>query len=300
MPGAEESCVPLLGIRVPIADETEITASHEPVPPPGTPPPPDAGPPGFLARDVWPWLAALGILVVAGLLVWILVLRDNGNNGKVVPAVVGMQQQQAVAKLTADGFNVNVIVGPAHKPRGIVVSQVPGGGSRVGKNQKVTLHVSNGRPISIKTTPATTTASTQTTTTTQTTAQSQQVAVPDVSGQDLVSAAGQIEAAGFVAETDPVTDAATEGTVIQQDPAAGTQAAPGSIVRLSIAVGSNRPPTRVPNVVGQKASAARAALLAAKLTVKTVYKKGKTGIVLAETPTGSVPAYAQITITVGN
>jgi serine/threonine-protein kinase len=283
-----------------IADETDITASHEPVPPPGGPPPvppPDARPPAFLARDVWPWLAALGILVIAALLVWIFVLRDTGNKGKVVPAVVGMQQQQAVAKLTADGFSVNVIVGPASRPRGIVVSQIPGGGSRVGKNQKVTLHVSNGHPITV-TTAATTT--TQATTTTHTTTAVQQIAVPDVSGQDMTSAAGQIEAAGFVAETDPVTDSATEGTVIQQDPAAGTQAAAGSVVRLSIAVGSNRPSTRVPNVVGQKASAARAALLAAKLTVKTVYKQGKIGIVLAETPTGSVPAYTQITITVGS
>jgi serine/threonine-protein kinase len=253
--------------------------------------PPEPTPPRFLGDDVWPWLAALGIVVVAGLLVWIFVLRDDGNKGKIVPAVVGMQQQQAIAKLTSDGFNVNAIVAPADKPRGIVVAQSPGGGSRVGKNQRITLRISNGRSI----TPTTAAA-----TTTQTTTQSQQVAVPDVSGQDLKSATGQIEAAGFVAETDPVTDSGTEGSIIQQDPAAGTQAAVGSIVRLSVAVGSNRPPTNVPNVVGQKASAARATLVGAKLTVKTVYKKGTIGIVLAETPTGSVPAYTQITITVGN
>jgi serine/threonine-protein kinase len=278
-----------------IADETDITASHEPVPPPPVPPP-DARPPGFLARDVWPWLALLGILVIAGL-VWLFVIRDTGNKGKVVPAVVGMRQQEATAKLTAEGFNVNVIVGPADQPRDIVVSQSPGGGSRLGEGQKVTLHVSNGNPITVTTT-ATTTA--QATTTTQTTTAAQQVTVPDVSGQDMKSATGQIEAAGFVAETDPVTDSATEGSVIQQDPAAGTQAAAGSIVRLSIAIGSNRPSTTVPNVVGQKASAARATLVGAKLTVKTVYKPGKIGVVLAETPTGSVPAYTQITITVGN
>ena len=281
-----------------IADETNITAPHEPVPPPAGPPPPPGGrPPRFLADDVWPWLAALGILVVAGLLVWIFVLRDNGNEGKVVPAVVGMQQQQAITKLTAEGFSVNAIVAPADKPRGIVVSQIPGGGSRVGKNQKVTLQISNGHSIAPAATTMTTSAQTATSTTTTTT---QQIAVPDVTGQDVKSAAGQIEAAGFVAETDPVTDSAAEGSVIQQEPLAGTQAPAGSIVRLSIAVGSNRPPTNVPNVVGQKSSAARAALLGAKLTVKTVYKKGKIGIVLAETPTGSVPAYTQITIIVGN
>ncbi len=270
MPEVGESCVPLLGTP--------------------SPSPPEPTPPRFLGDDVWPWLAALGIVVVAGPLVWIFVLRDNGNKGKVVPAVVGMQQQQAIAKLTSEGFNVNAIVAPADRPRGIVVAQSPGGGSRVGKNQKVTLHISNGRSI----TP--TTATTTTTTTTQ----AQQVDVPDVSGQDMKSATGQIEAAGFVAETDPVTDSGTEGSVIQQDPASGTQAPVGSIARLSVAVGSNRPPTNVPNVVGQKASAARATLGAAKLTVKTVYKKGKIGIVLAETPTGSVPGYTQITITVGN
>jgi serine/threonine-protein kinase len=285
-----------------IADETDITASHEPVPPPAGPPPPPSGgrPPRFLADDVWPWLAALGIVVVAGLLVWIFVLRDDGNKGKVVPAVVGMQQQQAIAKLTGEGFSVNAIFGPADKPQGIVVSQIPGGGSRVGKSQKVTLHISNGRSITQTTTATTTTTPTQTTTTTATTTQAQQVAVPDVSGQDMKSATGQIEAAGFAAETDPVTDSATQGSVIQQNPAAGTQAPAGSIVRLSVAVGSNRPQTNVPNVVGQKASAARASLVGAKLTVKTVYKKGKIGIVLAETPTGSVAAYTQITITVGN
>jgi serine/threonine-protein kinase len=212
-----------------------------------------------------------------------------------------MQQQQAIAKLTSNGFSVNAIVGPADKPRGIVVSQIPGGGSRVGKNQKVTLHISNGRSITQTTTTTATTTTTQTATTaTTTTTKTQSAAVPDVSGQDLKSATGQVEAAGFVAETDPVTDSATEGTVTQQDPAAGTQAPAGSIVRLTIAVGSNRPSTNVPNVVGQKASAARATLVGAKLTVKTVYKKGKIGIVLAETPTGSVPAYTQITVTVGN
>jgi serine/threonine-protein kinase len=254
--------------------------------------PPEPTPPRFPGDDVWPWLAALGIVVVAGLLVWIFVLRDDGNKGKVVPAVVGMQQQQAIAKLTSEGFNVNAIVAPADKPRGIVVAQSPGGGSRVGKNQRITLHISNGRSITPTTTAATTTQAT--------TQQQQQVAMPDVSGQDLKSATGQIEAAGFVAETDPVTDSGAEGSIIQQDPAAGAQAPIGSIVRLSVAVGSNRPPTNVPNVVGQKASAARATLVGAKLTVKTVYKKGTIGIVLAETPTGSVPAYTQITITVGN
>jgi serine/threonine-protein kinase len=280
--------------------DTDITETHRPLPAEPAPPPVDPRPPRFLLDDVWPWLALLGVLAVAGLLVWLFVFHDRGGKGVLVPAVVGQQQQQAVSTLTRDGFNVRVLVGPAAKPRGIVVSQTPGGGSRLAHGQTVTLHVSNGRklPASGTTTAAaTTTAATTTTQTTQTTS-----AVPNVVGQDAASAAGQIEAAGFVAETDPVGGSGTAGSVTAQDPAAGGQAAAGSVVRLSVVTGSNRPQVQVPNVVGQKAAAARAALLGAKLTAKTVYKKGSAkqiGVVLAETPTGSLPVYSQVTLTVG-
>ena len=94
-----------------------------------------------------------------------------------------------------------------------------------------------------------------------------------------------------------MTDAGHRGAQSsQQDPAAG-HAGAGRQHRPPLGRGRLEPPVRrtVPNVVGQKASAARATLVGAKLTVKTVYKKGKIGIVLAETPTGSVPAYTQIT-----
>jgi beta-lactam-binding protein with PASTA domain len=118
-----------------------------------------------------------------------------------------------------------------------------------------------------------------------------------------VSGAGQVEAAGLVAETAPVTGGGTPGTVVGENPTAGSQAAAGSAVVLSIATGSNRPQVQVPNVVGQKSAAARATLLRAKLTAKTVYKKGpakSVGIVLGQAPTGAVPAYTQVTITVGS
>ncbi|MDX6485230.1 MAG: eukaryotic-like serine/threonine-protein kinase [Gaiellaceae bacterium] len=256
-------------------------------------------------RDVAPWLALLGILAVAGLLVWLFVLRNDNNKGNTVPAVVGMQQQQAISKLTDDGFNVKAIVGPAAKPRGVVVSQIPGGGSRLDKGQTVTLHVSNGHPVRAVTTPTKTTTTPTRSGTTTSSAAPATAQVPDVSGQDAASGAGQVEAAGFVAETDPGAASGTPGSIVQQDPAAGSQAAAGSVVRLSVAVGSDRPAQQVPNVVGQKASAARASLLDAKLTVKTVDKQGPAksrGVVLGQSPSagGSVPAWTQVTITVGS
>jgi serine/threonine-protein kinase len=254
--------------------------------------------------DVGPWLALFGLAVLGGLAVWFFVIHDRGNNGKLVPAVVGQPQRQAVATLTGDGLNVQEIVGPSSRPRGIVVSQKPGGGSRVASGQTVTLHVSNGHPLTAaapritNSTPTTTPTTAATTTTT-----AAQATVPDVTGQDMASAAGQIEAAGFVAETDPVPGSGTAGTITAQDPSASAQASAGSVVRLSVATGSDRPSVAVPNLTGQKAAAARATLLDAKLTTKTVYKKGPAksiGVVLAESPTGSQPRYTQVTLTVGS
>ncbi len=131
--------------------------------------------------------------------------------------------------------------------------------------------------------------------------------MPDVVGQDMASGAGQIETAGLVAETAPVTSAsAPAGQVVQEAPAAGSQAAAGSIVQLQVSAGSSQSQVQVqvPNVVGQKAGAARATLLQAKLTVRTEYRKGAqkdAGVVLVQTPAArsTAPAYTQVTITVG-
>jgi serine/threonine-protein kinase len=287
-------------------DETEITqdfgpAEPPPPPPPEAPPPGPPGPPRALIDDVWPWLALLGLLALAALLVWLFVFRGGNDKGQTVPAVVGMQQQQAIKRLQDDGYSVKVILEPANKPRDIVVSQAPGAGARLPKGGVVTLHVSNGRPLVVTTQ---TTQTTTTTATTTTTTPAAQVPVPDVVGQDMVSAAGQVEAAGFVAETQPVEASDPEGSVIAESPPGGTQAPVGSTVVLQVAVGPNRPAQPVPNVVGQKASAARAKLLGAGFTVKTEYKKGAkkyAGVVIAQRPAGtSQPKYTQVVITVGS
>lgn len=270
------------------------TQAFEPIGPPGTPPP--AGPPPrALLNDVWPWLALLGILVVAGLLVWLFVFRGHHHKSQVVPSVVGLRQQAAIRQLTGDGYSVKAIVGPAKAPRGVVAAQTPGGGSQLPKGATVRLQVSNGRRATL---PATTTTATTTTRATTTTAAAT-ATVPSVTGQDMASGAGQVEAAGFVAETDPVQGGGTPGSIVQENPAAGTQANAGGTVTLSVATPPSPPSTQIPDVTGKTAAEARAALLQAKLTVKTAYEKGQRGVVLQESPTGTAPAYTQVTITVG-
>src|SRR5438094_892137 len=102
-----------------MADETEITgtfrAPPEPPAPAGPPRGPPPGPPPALIRDIWPWLGLLGLIAVAGLLVWLFVLRGH-HHQPVVPAVVGLPRQQAIARLTKDGYAVTAILGPAAKP----------------------------------------------------------------------------------------------------------------------------------------------------------------------------------------
>jgi serine/threonine-protein kinase len=267
---------------------------------PAPPPPPPGRPPSILA-DVWPWLALLAVLAVAGLLVWLFIFNHRHHTKHVVPAVVGLEQQVAVARLKRAGYSVRVVLTAVRKkqPRGVVTSQEPGGGSQLPAGSTVALGVSNGRVLKAPPPATTTTAATTTTTRVTTTVAAPASQVPDVSGQEMAAGAGQVEAAGFVAETDPVEGGGPPGSIVQESPPGGTQGKAGETVTLGVAVPSNRPATSIPDVTGQTAAQARAALLEAKLTVKTVYKSGKAGVVLGESPTGSAPAYTQVTISVG-
>lgn len=296
MPRVAKSCG---GNEQPVEEDTQSfqTAELERAAPP---PPPPGRPPTLLA-DVWPWLALLGILAAAGLVVWLVVLNHRHHTKHVVPAVVGLQQQLAVARLKRAGYSVKVVVTAVRKPapRGVVTSQEPGGGSQLPAGSTVALGVSNGHVL--KAPPATTTTHTTTTATTRatTTVAAPTSQVPDVTGQDMAAGAGQVEAAGFVAETDPVQGSGTPGSIIQESPPGGTQGNAGETVTLGVAVPANRPTATIPDVTGKTAAEARAALLQSKLTVRTTYKSGKAGVVLGESPTGSAPAYTQVTITVG-
>lgn len=291
MPGVTESCAGNCIWMARVDDDTQAFEAVEPAAPPPPGPPPHAW-----IDDVWPWLALLGVLVVGGLLVWFFVFHNRHHAHTVVPAVVGLQQRTAISRLQADGYSVKAILGPARRPRGIVAAQSPGGGSQLPKGSTVTLHVSNGaRPAGVTTTAATTTTASTTAATTTAAAPTSQV--PDVSSDDLPAAEGQIEAAGFVTEADPVSGSGPAGSVQQQSPAGGSSAPAGSVVTIDVVRGPGS--AQVPNVVGQSAADARAALAQANLTFKTVYKHGKTGVVLAEAPTGTQPAYTQVVITVG-
>jgi serine/threonine-protein kinase len=87
------------------------------------------------------------------------------------------------------------------------------------------------------------------------------LAVPDVSGDEQADAIARLKNAGFTGSisTDQVDSLEAEGTVVQIDPAVGSQAAPDVAIRLSVSTGT----VSLPDVRGLSESAAREQLLGA-------------------------------------
>jgi eukaryotic-like serine/threonine-protein kinase len=96
------------------------------------------------------------------------------------------------------------------------------------------------------------------------------VTVPDVTGEDAVSAAAKLGAAGFdVENANEPSDTVDAGKVIRTEPSANSSVGKGSKVRLVVSSGKEQVP--VPNVVGKTEADARDTLEAAGFTAEVVY-----------------------------
>jgi serine/threonine-protein kinase len=126
-----------------------------------------------------------------------------------VPDVVGQPVATATSTLQAQGFKVSPTFVDSSEPANNVISQTPAAGQSAGKGSVVNLNVSNG--------PTTST-------------------VPDVTSQDLGAAQQTLHDSGFNSRFtyQDTTDPNSEGLVLAQDPAGGTQLKPGSTVTLSV------------------------------------------------------------------
>ena len=119
--------------------------------------------------------------------------------------------------------------------------------------------------------------------------------MPDVTGQDKDDAKKALEAKGFEVDTNTVDGGGQKDTVLSTDPAAGTQAQPGSKVTMNVSKGNQQ--NQVPNVVGQTLASAAQNLAAAGYTNLAVTGFG--GIRTASSPTRT-PATATPTPTSGS
>jgi eukaryotic-like serine/threonine-protein kinase len=226
---------------------------------------------------VWLWIA-LGVLllVLAGAAAWLLG-AFGGSHEAIVPAVVGLSQSEASAKITAVGLQVGSVAyagGPvAGIVDGSVSSQAPAQGTRVDPATKVDL-VLAGIEAAV---------------------------VPNVVGVTEAQAVITLQNAGLVAGaiTNVATTTVTPTTVIVQTPTAGVRVNKGSSVQLQIA----QTPTTVavPDVTNRTRADATAVLQNAGFAVTVVRRASTTvasGRVVDQSPTGGVAAQPGSTVTI--
>jgi eukaryotic-like serine/threonine-protein kinase len=222
------------------------------------------------------WVALLVGLIVAGAIVAGLLL--TGKDKVQVPNVVGSPQAESEILLKRKGLSTDVTMKESPtQPKGTVIGQDPGGGSRVPKGSVVGLTVSAG--------PGT-------------------ARVPDLAGRGRNEARKQLTDLGFnVAEERATSDTITENRVISTRPPFGQELDKGSQVVLVISSGKER--VAVPKVVDLTEDEARSTLeaLGFKVTAKEqeTDDSAKVGQVLSQDPaaTANRAKGSTVTITVG-
>ena len=218
------------------------------------PPVPPVGPAGPASRKRWPWIL-LGALALIGL---ILLLFSVLSPKRVqVPNVVTSSVSVATTRLQGDGFEVVPVRDNSDKPRNTVIGQEPAGGTTVDEGARVTITVSEGRPL---------------------------VNVPDVVGDGRLQARRTLTSAGFkVQETRAASPSVAEGRVISQSPDGDSVKESGGVVKIEISSGPER--VVVPSVVGRTTEQARSALDAFKVVVEEKEDdEADPGTVIAQDP----------------
>jgi serine/threonine-protein kinase len=212
-------------------------------------------------RRYLPWIliAILGLLIIVGLVLWYVTRSET----KTVPTVVGLSVEGAVNQLQNDGFKVQIARQSSSRPAGVVFGQNPAGGASANKGTTVHLLVSAGPSM---------------------------VTVPNVVGLAQVAARDMLVNAGFSVTTAQVSSDQPVGTVVAQDPAAGSRTAPGTKVRINVSKGIAG--VQVPNEVGKSVADATAALEAAGFKVATalVPSTVPADTVVSQSPAGGTAA----------
>jgi eukaryotic-like serine/threonine-protein kinase len=301
---------------------------------------------------IWPWLLLLVLLVAAGIALAYFLTQDDESSENQVPTVVGVRAADAVERLRANGYPADMRrrVDPAL--RGRVVEQEPDGGTELEPGRTVVIVVARGRntvdvpnvvgsPVAeaferlqaaglrgravqvfarrargrvARQRPlAGEEAARGSTVVLAVSRGPQLVAVPSVIGQTEVQALAALRKVGLRPNVVRVPAREPRGTVIDQNPAAGSRAPKGSSVRVNVSAGAPSPgstqtvpttgeQTTVPNVVGLRDTDAIGRLQNAGFRVSStsVSSARPTGTVLSQSPAGgtSAPRGSNVRITV--
>ncbi|MFJ4780862.1 Stk1 family PASTA domain-containing Ser/Thr kinase [Streptomyces sp. NPDC088762] len=167
---------------------------------------------------------------------------SRGPQVVAVPNLKGRPLEEARTELTNAGLAPGMVTLAFSQDvaQGSVIATDPAGGEKRAPDTAVALVVSKGRPVQ----------------------------VPSVAGLPFEQARATLEGLGLKVATAPeqVNSPSPAGTVANQSVGAGTQAATGDTITLTLSKGPRQLP--VPNVTGQDVEAARKALEAAGFKVK--------------------------------
>ncbi len=174
---------------------------------------------------------AAGTVVDKGRTVTLVV--SDGPRQVSVPRLDGLTQDEADKALTDAGLTVADEVD--HKPstegqNGKVVAQDPSAGVTVNAGTAITLTLGSGP---------------------------QMIRVPDVVGQDLSRAQGNIEGAGFEYTVQQADSTQPDGTVLSTDPGGGSRLEQGKTITITVSRGNR---IRMPDLSGMTPSQATSAL----------------------------------------
>jgi beta-lactam-binding protein with PASTA domain/predicted Ser/Thr protein kinase len=144
-------------------------------------------------------------------------LISRGANTVLVPSVVGLNDQAALATLSNAGLSGTEVQKDSTEPAGKVLSQSPGAGKRVARGSQVTIFASTGA-----------------------------ITVPDVTGMLRKDAVNALKKAGFTAAVteQETTDPTQVGFVISEFPPGGSRGQRGDTVTIS--VGTSAPTATTP------------------------------------------------------
>ncbi len=249
--------------EAPPGEEAEELAS----PPPSAPPAPSAAPPQApVPQPPAPvavlepssraglYTAAAVIFIAVAVLVFFVLsnVLDNGEDAAppvataapvplvAVPNVVGLSDQAAIRELRSSGFLVSEVYEASDTvAANVVIAQSPSARTELEQGEDIEITISSGpNPVT----------------------------VPGVVGQNANDAARFLQDRGFPSElvVEPGSTAPA-GQVLRQDPAAGSEVAPGSTVVLFVAEGIQA--VEVPNVKGMTLLRATQVLAQAGLEV---------------------------------
>ena len=237
-----------------------------------------APPPTRKSRvDPWMWVAIALLVLLVGVGAAFALGAFSPSSLPQVPDVTGSTVVAGAQTLLTAGYSLGSQLATASDTiaKGLVVSTVPTAGTQLAKGQAVALVVSTGTATSAVPTvsPGTQPGGTGGTGGTGT----RMVTVPDVRGKTRNDAVGVLKALGFgVNSVSQSSSTVASGTVISQDPLAGSSKPKGSSVTITVSSGQGKraavpgllsvPQVTVPDLSDQPKEAVAAELTALGLT----------------------------------